>query len=291
MKNNFIKDYWLQLEKKHPLPKRCRNVVELDFNKLQREIEQNNETFLKKMMNSIIKGDFYILKNSFTEKFINDLKVNTFNYFKSKNDEFHKMIEGTPDFHRKINFDIGKKYSIHSCKHSFYYFPWNKDPNNIFPEINSKWRVIKKIMGLKFDEYENNTPKDGVVDRIQVVQYPSKIGYLEPHTDPYQNQRFFISGYMSKQGKDFDGLGFYLIDDSNNVVEVEHRIDVGDLGIGYATVYHGVAPVNKHKDPDWSNINDGSWFLGLYSNSSDLQKNRVTSSQIKEKFDDDRLYP
>ena len=146
-------------------------------------------------------------------------------------------------------------------------------------------------MGLKFDEYENNTPKDGVVDRIQVVQYPSKIGYLEPHTDPYQNQRFFISGYMSKQGKDFDGLGFYLIDDSNNVVEVEHRIDVGDLGIGYATVYHGVAPVNKHKDPDWSNINDGRWFLGLYSNSSDLQKNRVTSSQIKEKFDDDRLYP
>ena len=75
------------------------------------------------------------------------------------------------------------------------------------------------------------------------------------------------------------------------MVEVEHRIDVGDLGIGYATVYHGVAPVNKHKDPDWSNINDGRWFLGLYSNSSDLQKNRVTSSQIKEKFDDDRLYP
>ena len=36
-------------------------------------------------------------------------------------------------------------------------------------------------MGLNPKEYEKNTPKDGVVDRVQVVQYPSKIGYLEPH--------------------------------------------------------------------------------------------------------------
>ena len=84
MKSNFIKNYWLELEKKYPLPKRCRNIVELDFYKLQKEIEQNNETFIKEMMNSIIKGDFYILKNSFTKEFINDLKINTFNYFKSK---------------------------------------------------------------------------------------------------------------------------------------------------------------------------------------------------------------
>ena len=47
------------------------------------------------------------------------------------------------------------------------------------------------------------------------------------------------------------GLGFYLIDDNNKIVEVEHLIDVGDIGIGYSSIYHGVAPVNIKKSPNW----------------------------------------
>ena len=50
-----------------------------------------------------------------------------------------------------------------------------------------------------------------VVDRIQIVKYPSKYGFLEPHLDPYKFQRLFISGYMSKKGKDFLGGGFYVL--------------------------------------------------------------------------------
>jgi hypothetical protein len=201
------------------------------------------------------------------------------------------MLEGTPNFHRKIDIEIGKKYSIQMCKHSFYFYPWNKDPLNIFQTIYKKWRVIKKLMGLNPTEYEKNTPKDGVVDRIQVVQYPSRIGYLEPHTDPHANQRLIFSGYMSKKGEDFEGLGFYLIDNNNEIVEVEHLIDTGDVGIGYSTIYHGVAPVNTNKNPNWDDINDGRWFLSMYSNASDEIKKRTTSASTKEKFEDKRLYP
>ena len=146
-------------------------------------------------------------------------------------------------------------------------------------------------MGLNAREYESNTPKDGVVDRIQVVQYPSKVGYLEPHTDPHQHQRLFFSGYMSKQGEDFEGLGFYLINKNNEIVEVEHQIETGDVGIGYSTIYHGVAPVNINKIPNWENGEDGRWFLSMFSNASDEVKSRVTSASIKEKFEDKRLYP
>ena len=32
------------------------------------------------------------------------------------------------------------------------------------------------------------------------------------------------------------------------VVEGEKDIGVGDMGIGYATVYHGVAPCNRGKE-------------------------------------------
>ena len=139
-------------------------------------------------------------------------------------------------------------------------------------------------MGLNPREYENNTPKDGIIDRVQVVQYPSKIGYLEPHSDPYKFQRLIHSAYMSKQGVDFEGLGFYLLGKKDNIIETEHLIDVGDIGIGYATVYHGVAPVNLNKEPDWSDENDGRWFLSLYSNQSDEVKLRHTSESVTKKL-------
>ena len=135
-------------------------------------------------------------------------------------------------------------------------------------------------MGLNFDAYEKNTPKDGVVDRVQLVKYPSSIGFLEPHSDPYKFQKLFISGYMSKKDKDFTGLGFYLIDKDNKIVEIENRIDTGDIGLGYSTVQHGVAPVNINKSPDWNDINDGRWFLSMYSNQSDEVNNRHTGYSI-----------
>ena len=69
---------------------------------------------------------------------------------------------------------------------------------------------------------------------------------------------------MSKK-VDFDGLGFYLITE-NKIQEVEHLIDVGDIGIGYSSIYHGVAPVNVDKLPKWDDMEDGFY---LYSNASD----------------------
>ena len=139
-------------------------------------------------------------------------------------------------------------------------------------------------MGLNPKKYEKNTPKDGVVDRVQIVQYPSQIGFLEPHSDPYKYQRLFFSGYMSKKGEDFNGLGFYLVGEGNKVMSVEDSIDIGDIGIGYASVYHGVAPVNIDKKPKWEDMNDGRWFLSMYSNQSDEVKSRHTGYAVTEKL-------
>lgn len=291
MKNNFIKNFWEELESNNPMPKRVKKIHVLDFEDFKKKIYEPDEKYIKNLIKNIFEGDFYILKNAFTEEFMINLKNKTFEYFKSKPSEFYKMLEGTPDFHRKIDIEIGKKYAIKMCKHSFYFYPWNNDPLNIFETIYKRWRVIKKFMGLNEKEYETNTPKDGVVDRVQVVQYPSKIGYLEPHTDPHQNQRLIFSGYMSKLGKDFEGLGFYLIDKDNKIVETEHLINTGDVGVGYSSIYHGVAPVNANKRPNWNDLNDGRWFLSMYSNSSDEVIKRVTSSGTTEKFEDKRLFP
>ena len=285
MESVSYKKLWDHLEVSKKRPTRCRKLIAVDYEEFANDVKKLDPIFMDNIVNSLFEGDFYILKSAYTKNFMENLKRNTFNYFIDKPSQFYKMLEGSPDFHRKIDLETGKKYSISGCKHSYYFYPWNEDPINIFDEIYQRWRVVKQLMGLDPKEYENNTPKDGIIDRVQVVRYPSRVGYLEPHSDPYKFQRLIHSGYMSKQGVDFEGLGFYLLGENDEVIETEHMIDVGDIGIGYATVYHGVAPVNTDKDPDWDNINDGRWFLSLYSNQSDEVKSRHTSTSVTSKLE------
>lgn len=280
----MFKKYWNILEKKASPPNRLNRLIKVDFKKFRKKIELGEEPFVKKLTNSLYKGDVYLLKNAFEKKFLNEIKIKCHIYFKNKPSKFYKMLEGCPDFHRFIDIEKGKKYSFKGCKHAYYFYKWNKDPLNIFPEIYDKWRILKILMGLKMDEYENNTPKDGVVDRVQVVRYPSKFGFLEPHSDPYKFQRLFCSGYMSKKGKDYKGGGFYSLNKKNKIVDVEKNINIGDIGIGYATVIHGVAPVNRHKNPDLKDIQDGRWFLSMYTNQSDEVKTRHTGYSVAKKL-------
>ena len=282
LNNNLtFKTAWLELEKTKKFPSQLRNLIVIDFKELKEKVLKEESKFVEEITNSIFNGDCYIIKKTFTEEFMEDLKRKTFDHFKDKPSTFHKMLENhCPDFHRLITKEIGLKYAFKACKHSFYFFPWNEDELKIFEPINEKWRIIKKMMGLELNEYENNTPKDGIVDRIQVVQYPSKDGFLELHTDPYKFQKFFISGYMSKKGRDFNDGGVYLINQKGLEVDAESLIDIGDVGIGFATVQHGVAPVNLNKEPNFDDINDGRWFLGLYSNQSDEVKDRHTGKAV-----------
>jgi hypothetical protein len=220
-------------------------------------------------------GDVFILKGALSQDFMEMIKDRVITWTRTRPESFHKMLDGCPDFHRKIDIETGKKYSIHGCKHSAYFFRWNSDPLGIWEEITARWRVIKLAMGLRPTEYENNKPSDGPTDRIQVVRYPPSFGYLEPHRDAFEHQKCFISGYMSKRGRDFEGGGIYFVRDGD-AVYAEDMIDVGDLPIGHANLLHGVAPCDRGKPCDFEKT-DGRWFLGLYSNASDYVQKRNTS--------------
>ena len=274
------KDIWLSLEKDRPRPQRARMVIKRDWAGFSERVMEAREPFATMLCASLYAGDVYILTGAFDKEWMIDLRRKTMDYFRSKPSEFYKMLEGSPDFHRLIDLETGKKYSFNVCKHSAFFYPWNDDPLDLFPTVYKRWRVIKTLMGLEPNEYERNTPKDGVVDRIQVAQYPSRIGFLEPHSDPYLHQRLFFSGYMSQRDHDYSGGGFYVVGEGDSVVEAEADIEVGDIGIGYATVYHGVAPCDRNLEPDWDTP-AGRWFLSMYSNASDEVANRHTGHPIR----------
>lgn len=269
---------WEAAERTLAPPTRVRHLVVRPYDHVVHSMSLRG--FAEQMVWSLYRGDIWLLKGAFDSAFMAELKAKTVAYMRENVSSFHKMLEGSPDFHRPIDLETGKKYAFQGCKHSAYFYRWNDDPLGIWPAITERWRVAKTIMGLRPDEYEVNTPKDGVVDRIQVVRYPPAIGYLEPHADPHLHQRLFFSGYMSKRGQDYQGGGFYAVGQNDEVRQVEDMIDVGDVCLGYATVYHGVAPCDRDTVPDWD-ADDGRWFLSMYSNASDEVPQRHTGRPVK----------
>ena len=279
MPSPFLKA-WEAMEREYPRPTRVRMLRYWQWKDFAETVTHADFDFIWNMVTTLYAGDVYIIMGAFDPDWMRETKRKAFEYGQSSPSSFHKMLEGTPDFHRVIDLETGQKYSFNVCKHSSFFYPWNNDPLGLWPTVYERWRTVKLLMGLDSRAYEQNTPKDGVVDRLQIAQYPSKIGFLEPHSDPYLHQRLFFSGYMTKRGVDYQGGGFYLVGKNNEVIEAENDIDVGDIGLGYATIYHGVAPCNRDRAPNWNSM-DGRWFLSMYSNASDEYPDRHTGHPVK----------
>ena len=277
---NYYRKIWEKLETPETRPVYARNIVQMDYEEFAAKVIAQDSSFVKEIVESLYLGDIYILKQGFPREFMTGLREKVYDIWSRTPPSFHKMVEGCPDFHRMQDEEVAKKYVFESVRHSYYWFHWNGDPMGVIPAIIPCWRIFKFLGGYQMDEYEKNTPKNGVVDRFQVARYLPGIGRSETHSDPYQNQKFFISAFMSKRGIDYEKGGFYVVGPQNTLIDVEDRIEVGDISIGYATILHGVDRVDPHKKPDWK-AKDGRWWLGLYSNSTDHFKNRATGKPAK----------
>ena len=147
---------------------------------------------------------------------------------------------------------------MRAIKHSHYFFPWNSDPLGLFEPIKKVWRIFKFFCGYPSNLYENNIPSKGIIDRIQIAHYPSGIGGLELHSDPYLYQKFAISIVMSKRGEDYKTGGAYILNSNNEKIDIEDNLDIGDIYIVYPTVYHGVKTIDEGDKVDWDCFN-GRW--------------------------------
>ena len=280
MENLFRKE-WENIDKPESHPRRLRNVVKMPWIEFEGKVLAQNPSFVKDIVKSIYSGDVYILKNAYPKEFCNDLKHKAFEWGKTRPSTFHKIVNGTPDFHRIVNHELAKNYSFERIMHHYYFYRWNDDPLGIWPTINARWSILKFLGGFSLDEYVHNTPKDGIVDRIHVHHYPSGAGEIETHSDPYENQRTIMGAQMSEKGIDYKTGGLYFIDQNGEKVNADDEIKVGDTYISFPTVHHGVEIIDKGTKVDWENIS-GRWFLGFYSAVSDEVKDRHTGYAVKD---------
>ncbi|QNI41217.1 hypothetical protein SynA1528_00169 [Synechococcus sp. A15-28] len=209
-----------------------------------------------------------MIRSCFSKEEIYFIKESMLNLQEKTESTFYKMDRLIPDYWRNITPEIAKKYSVPIVKQAAYFFPWN-DQKELFALINRRWRLYKVLGGRSEDFAEHSKPEEGYVDRIQVVQYHANSGYLPAHQDPDHNQRLFISGYLSKQGHDFMGGGFWALNSKKEQQELEGLFLPGDMGVGSARIIHGVNKIQGKGG-------DIRWFLGLYTNDSDCVKKRKT---------------
>ena len=274
MENKFKKE-WEAIENEDTQPRWYRKVLELPYDEFRRDVLAQNPMQVKSMVDSLYAGDVLILKNAFPVDYLRQLRKTMHDFGKKSESSFHKMVDGCPDFSRKITPELAKNYALRQIKHSFYFFPWNADRFNLFGPIYQRWGVFKFLSGYAFDAYEKNIPSKGVVDRLQIVNYPSGVGELEVHSDPYLYQKTTISCIMSKIGEDFETGGTYVVSENQERINLEDRFEVGDIYILYPTVLHGVETIDDGYRVDWDSIR-GRWFMGFYSNASDEYARRHT---------------
>jgi hypothetical protein len=280
-KENLFRKEWAALENEETQPRYLRGAITTSFEEFSAKVLEQDPIFVRSTVESIYAGDAYIVKRAFPAQFITDLRKTMHEYGKESPSSFHKMVDGCPDFHRKITPELAKNYTLRQIKHSYYFFPWNEDRFHLLESIYKRWGVFKFLGGFQFHEYTTNIPSDGVIDRLQIVNYLSGIGELEVHSDPYLYQKIAICGVMSKRGKDYFSGGAYALNEDRERVDLEDSLDVGDIYFLYPTVFHGVETIDKDKEADWNSIS-GRWFMGLYSNVSDAQERRHTCYGVEE---------
>ena len=227
-------------------------------------------------------GEAFILRNA-AKKNLKKIIINLAKHYdKNKKSSFHKMLDGAPNFHRIINENITKKYSLYAIKHSYFLYNWNiktKLEKKFKDGVYRHWRYVKSLAGNNKFKFEKNIPSQNQIDRLQIVNYPHGGGELRDHVDPRKNQRIVSGIIMSKKGVDFEKGGFYFRDKKNKKLNIEDQLEIGDSVIFYGSIVHGVDVVDKHKKLDWKSYK-GRWFVGMFVNDSDHVKNRTTANDL-----------
>ena len=281
--NSKFKEIWEKLLNNKNLPNTFTGVKEISYQKFQSLANEFNLKESENLVNDFLNGKVLIVKSAFSADLVKYIKKEVINFWNKNPDTYFQLVEKCPDFHRVITPDVAKNYSVGAVRHTTYFFPWNNDPCKFNKIIYERWRYCKYVAGLKFNEYENNTPKDRSIDRIQIVCYPPSYGGVERHIDTSSNSNLAISCYLSsRKNLDFKSGGFYCVDDKNKNIDLEDYIDIGDMSLYCPTIEHGVDPIDinsKIENYDWySGI--GRWWMGLFTNDSNLTKNRKTSKSL-----------
>lgn len=240
-----------------------------EFTKKLKSVE-----FVLKCIDEISEGYVFVLKKSIDIKFLEKAKIKL-NKFALKNKPINPKIKSGI----KNGFYISKNLNSKGYKtvdKSFYFFSWNKDKLGVYKKILNIYKPLKILNGLKNNDKTKNTPKDGIVERLHVINYPIHSGQISRHYDPVNVSIFNFGLYATEYGKDYTDGGFFVLKKNNKKILLDSKIKKADVVLFFPSLIHGVDKVKNIK----SKNSDGRWFINI----NHIQSHEVKNREYTQKY-------
>lgn len=227
-----------------------------------------NIKFVLNCIDQLSKGYIFILKNSIKSNFLDNAKEKLEKFAKATKPINPKIKSGIKNgFYISKNLD-SKGYK--TVDKSFYFFSWNKDKLKIYKKIINIYKPLKILNGLNNNEITKNKPRDGVIERLHIINYPLNSGQISRHYDPVNVSIFNFGLYATEYGKDYTKGGFFVLKKNNRKVVIDKKIKKTDVILFFPSLIHGVDKVKNSKIKK----SKGRWFVNINHIQSHEVKNR-----------------
>ena len=261
--------------KKKNINRFLRNIHELDFNDFIEKLK--NEKNVLDYIENIFNGDIIILRKTLSKDFINNSIKKLQQYCLDNPPISPKILEGSKNgYYISNNTSTGYR----TIDRSFYFFSWNEDTLDIYNTIHKTYKKLKILNGLDEDEITTNTPKDYVVERLHVINYPPVGGEISKHTDPVNVSIINHGIFGSEFGIDYDRGGFYLIDSEKKKIDIDKKLNKGDSILFFPGLIHGVDPIYLGNTKVDFKKSSGRWYFNFQNIETHEVKNRQTTQAV-----------
>jgi len=243
-----------------------KNLKTYDYFEFKKKL--NSINFVLRCINQLSNGHIFVLKNSIKSIFLDNARIKLDNITKNRKPINPKIKTGV-----KNGFYISNNFSSKGYKtfdKSFYFFSWNKDNTGIYKKIVNIYKPLKILNGLSNNEITKNKPKDGVIERLHVINYPLDSGQISRHRDPINVSIFNFGMYATEYGVDYYKGGFFVLNKKNRKIVIDKKIKKTDIVLFFPSLIHGVDKVKKFKSKD----SNGRWFINVNHAQSHEVKNR-----------------
>jgi hypothetical protein len=273
---NLFAPRWKAIESARPIPRFLRKLVKIDFNEVKSKVLSKDEKFADQFVESIYSGDAYIFQNVFDPKKLRNVREAAHEYGKKTPSVSAKVLDGCPDNHVATDTS-GRTEGYQVVDHSYFFFRWNDDPLGLFSMYSDIWKIFKTMSGNEASAFEKNIPSQGLVDRIQVIHYPSGAGKITVHADPTSGvQKMLIGTPMTEAGKDYQKGGFFVLNEKKEIVNFEKEIELGSMTSVFPGMFHGVDIVDSGENVDLTS-DKGRWYISLFTITSHHVHDRPTA--------------
>jgi len=251
-------------------------IKEWGYDDFCNSVDNGDPSFIEEIVDCVFNGKVIVVRNSMDASKISEIssKIHERGKTLKLSDSSASMLDGVENIHY-ITAPSKYKDGYKAIDHSYYFFPWNQ-PDDVVSPILKTVSIAKVISGYD-EEFHENIPSDGVIERLHVIHYPSGGGTISEHHDPYNVSWLNCGIYATEFGKDYHKGGFFMREaKTKKKIHIDPKVRAGDMIFFFPGLYHGMDPIDPEDEIDY-NSKKGRWFFNYNLLESHHVKGRQSS--------------